>query len=76
MEYRDSDELSFEELQNVVGGTEKREVAEDIALKNEHLFRKEQIQNLKRQRELLEKEREMAATSSEEHTHISGRSHR
>ena len=47
------DELNEKDLENVVAGLYKRELAEDIALNNDKMYRKEKIDELKRIREEL-----------------------
>ncbi len=50
---KDQDELSMDELDNVVGAV-PHEIAVIAALKNESLYRKQQIEELKKEKEALE----------------------
>ena len=50
---KDPDELSMDELDNVVGAV-PHEIAVIAALKNESLYRKQQIEKLKKEKEALE----------------------
>jgi len=45
-------ELNLEDLENILSGV-PREIAEDIALENSNLYRQQQIEKLKRQKEEL-----------------------
>lgn len=58
-------ELNLEELDNVIAGT-SHEVADNDALNKESLYRKEQIEKLKKEKELLKQTLESDELSMDE----------
>jgi len=53
MEVKMNEELDLESLDSVVAGVSHK-IGEDTALSNESLYRKEQIEKLKKEKEALE----------------------
>lgn len=62
-------ELNEKDLENIMGGIPK-EMVDDIALENKDLFREEQIENLKAQREFIAAMKQDGTVELEEETPV------
>lgn len=62
-------ELNEKDLENIMGGIPK-EMVDDIALENKDLFREEQIEDLKAQKEFITAMKQVETTKLTEETPV------